>query len=768
MEEQLATLQRQLAESEAQIAKEQDLREEEQRLREEEKRLREIAEADAAQSQPKNLVDYLKSCHGFSIALEVVTDKTLTTQGDTTKPAGRLFPRRIVPWNDFPLQQETIWEKLSISPPFTTKRVYPSAHQLEYVQRYLDPISSELGLRHYARETVENPVRTLIEEMHKFEPLREQLRLGGTLMFESHTNLGNTSQALIEEEVQYMSISEPNSSKTEGRRTKGKGKGGRERGKGGGARGRNRGVTGTADQFCIYELADGQRVPVVLVEYKAPHKLPLSEIITGLRGEIRPAEEVINREGDDIAFISKSLVAAVITQLFSSMIGKGVQRGYIFTGEAIIFLYIPDDPTTVKYHLSIPRLDFRDEDENRFHRTAVAQITAFALNALATEAPGQSWHDATANLDTWAVEYIDILKRIPETIRKAPRHSAYKSGSWKGFSRSPIQTRARRLAAGCNKKADEQACDSGGDNDDNEGPPTPTPSRASRPGVNKGRSAPARQPRVTRGPNKSDASEQDVVEGISRPRIEDRPYCTQQCLLGLVSGGALDNHCPNLGDHRGEHLQLTTFLCLIRAQLAKDRGREADCKPLYVKGARGALVKLRLSSHGYTLVAKAMMQRDHKYLRKEANVYTKLCSLQGDRIPVCLGTIDLELPYYYDYGIYTSMLFLSWAGRPLHEYLNQKNAERVLNEVSETLTALHKYHVLHMDAELRNWLWDEQRGCVMLVDFERAEIRTRHPLGVLSPNRKRNQQGKMKFMAEDADFDREIQKAQVWISQYIR
>ena len=38
------------------------------------------------------------------------------------------------------------------------------------------------------------------------------------------------------------------------------------------------------------------------------------------------------------------LVAAVITQLFSSMIRKGIQWGYVFVGEAIIFLYIPDDP----------------------------------------------------------------------------------------------------------------------------------------------------------------------------------------------------------------------------------------------------------------------------------------------------------------------------------------------------------------------------------------------------------------------------------------
>ena len=70
------------------------------------------------------------------------------------------------------------------------------------------------------------------------------------------------------------------------------------------------------------------------------------------------------------------------------MNGKSVQRGHVFTREAIIFLYITDDPTTVQYHLSIPSLDFQDDDENQFHRTGVAQIAAFALNAFAAKAPG--------------------------------------------------------------------------------------------------------------------------------------------------------------------------------------------------------------------------------------------------------------------------------------------------------------------------------------------------------------------------------------------
>jgi hypothetical protein len=113
--------------------------------------------------------------------------------------------------------QVEVWQKLSINTDFHSQRVYPSAHQLlvAYVQKYLDPITSELGLRHYARETVENPVRTLIQEIHGNEQLREQFRLRGTMMFESHTNLGQTS---IDEEIEHLSITEPNTSNAGGRR----------------------------------------------------------------------------------------------------------------------------------------------------------------------------------------------------------------------------------------------------------------------------------------------------------------------------------------------------------------------------------------------------------------------------------------------------------------------------------------------------------------------------------------------------------------------
>ncbi|KAL5349529.1 hypothetical protein ACLOAV_005824 [Pseudogymnoascus australis] len=737
--------------AEARAEEERRLREEEQRLREEEQRRREAAEAE---SQPKNLIEYLETCHRFSLALKVITDKSLSTQGDATVPTGRPFPQRIVPWEDFPARQEKIWEKLSISPGFISQRVFPSEHQLDYVLKYLDPIASEVALRHYARETVENPVRTLIEEIYKHEQLREQLQLRGAMIFESHTNLAQPIEQSMENEMEHMSVSEPNTSRAGRSRAKGKGKqvGGRQTTRGASWRKR----VGSADQFCITGKSDGQMVPVVSIEYKAPHKFPLAQIIAGLNGEIRPGDEIINKVGDDFDFLSKTLVAAVITQLFSYMIAKGVQHGYVFDGEAIIFLYIPnDDPSAVYYHLSIPRLDFQEDDENRLHRTSVAQILAFVLGALAAEPPGQSWHDAASGLETWAVEYIDILKKIPETERKAPRSSPYNASRWKGFQRSPIKTRSRVLAATCNKSIDDQAREKSDDDDDT--PPTPTPNRTTRPRIGQGKAKPEKPRRISRQ-SKSNSTGQEVEE-VSITRIEDRPYCTQKCLLGLATGGALDEQCPNLRDHGKRHIKKSTFLRLIRIQLARDRSNKADCKPLYVKGARGALFKIRLSSHGYTLVAKGMEADDIEHLINENKVYSHLGSLQGKYIPVCLGTSNLKLPYYYDCGVYVTMLFLSWAGRPLYQYINPGNENDVVERATSTLKALHGLRVLHKDAKPHNMLWGEHHNKFMLVDLERAEIRTRVPLGIITANRKRNRQGDMKTAPKEDDFDHEMRTA---------
>ena len=113
--DEISRLRQALAEAEGRREVEQRLREEaesrvldEQRRREEEQRRREEAEEISRAAQPQTLERYLETCHSLSLAIHAVADRSLTTQGDTTNPAGRFYPRRIVPWRDFPAMQEEI------------------------------------------------------------------------------------------------------------------------------------------------------------------------------------------------------------------------------------------------------------------------------------------------------------------------------------------------------------------------------------------------------------------------------------------------------------------------------------------------------------------------------------------------------------------------------------------------------------------------------------------------------------------------------------
>jgi hypothetical protein len=84
------------------LKQERSLREEtEQRLGEEQRR-RESAEVRAKGSRLQSLYQYLEGCHLLSFAIYVESEPFSITQGDTTNPTGRIFPRRIIPWANCP------------------------------------------------------------------------------------------------------------------------------------------------------------------------------------------------------------------------------------------------------------------------------------------------------------------------------------------------------------------------------------------------------------------------------------------------------------------------------------------------------------------------------------------------------------------------------------------------------------------------------------------------------------------------------------------
>ncbi|KAG5994859.1 hypothetical protein E4U52_000679, partial [Claviceps spartinae] len=105
--------------------------------------------------------------------------------------------------------------------------------------------------------------------------------------------------------------------------------------------------------------------------------------------------------------------------------------------------------------------------------------------------------------------------------------------------------------------------------------------------------------------------------------MDDHPYCTHECLRGLTFGGSLDEKSPNAKDHGNEHIDREEFLRLLGEQLEFPR-INVEFLPLNASGSVGSLFKIRLLSHGYTLVAKAFDRYDGDLACYEKHMYSLL------------------------------------------------------------------------------------------------------------------------------------------------
>ncbi|KAH7019485.1 hypothetical protein EDB80DRAFT_700935 [Ilyonectria destructans] len=648
-------------------------------------------EERATAPEPQTLPRYLEMCHSLNLDIDVLTDRPNPTQVDTRSPAQRICPRKIIPWEGFAEAQEGLWKQLSSGSSFSQAAVFPSRDQLEAVGALLKPIGCELGLQRFQRHVVENALAKLVEEAYKDEVLRNHLGIPGPISFETHPDLGGTRTA----NSQYMDLSSVYGDADtarwaarfiafmSGRETRGQGP--------------------SPGQCCIYRTSNGCNVPVLAIEYKAPNKLSCDEITTGLASDIDLNHDVIHNDGQGFRSTARRLASTVVSQLFFYMVGKGVQYGYVCTGEAFVFLHIPDDPSCVRYSVCVPNLDVKVGDENQLHRSAVAQVFAFTLQALRSPPPPATWRDAAQRLDMWYVKYDDVLRSIPAPILQQRCATSRPLG---GFVYSPIRT------------------------------PFQLPGRATlQPSYGNGyylssfSSTLGQFNRLAGVPNVSggiipsiEGQDQQVpgqANSWSQRNIQDRPYCTHKCILGLSFYGPMDYDCPNFNDHGNAHLDPDAILGLIRNQLGWDREQSANCVPLTIPGSVGTLFKVRLASHGYTFVAKGVQSKDIAALRHEEKIYERIQTLQGLYVPVCLGIVDLIQPKYYGGSKFMHFLFLTYAGRPICESVDLIDPP-IINTVKFAFEELRERLVDHRHVKRHHILVDGGRA--MLVSFGLANV----------------------------------------------
>ncbi|OQE23723.1 hypothetical protein PENSTE_c008G02429 [Penicillium steckii] len=100
--------------------------------------------------------------------LEIQTDEMQLTRGDPSNAHNKLCPRKLRAWESFPLEQEKIW-RLFMESSLVKDELFTSLHTLEEmgenVRRQL--IGSELDLNHFLRQTVEDHMSRIVEELYK-------------------------------------------------------------------------------------------------------------------------------------------------------------------------------------------------------------------------------------------------------------------------------------------------------------------------------------------------------------------------------------------------------------------------------------------------------------------------------------------------------------------------------------------------------------------------------------------------------------------------
>lgn len=199
--------------------------------------------------------------------------------------------------------------------------------------------------------------------------------------------------------------------------------------------------------------------------------------------------------------------------------------------------------------------------------------------------------------------YEDVFDEIPRLDAPSSEYRPPLQRMYDFFHKSPVRLQPRvasSSSAGCHLPEDQHLEPS-----DDESDPE-TPSRQSQRRTSK----PARYLHPV-------AKNSSTEHGPGR-KNSTWQYCTQKCLLSLVEGNMLDEKCPNVQHHGNSRHQIDqpTFFMLLGQQLSKDI--DTSCDPLHIYGLRGALFKVSLTSHEYTVAVKSTIFEFVIALRHEA------------------------------------------------------------------------------------------------------------------------------------------------------
>ena len=355
-----------------------------------------------------------------------------------------------------------------------------------------------------------------------------------------------------------------------------------------------------------------------------------------------------------LKYNAERLACSAIVQEYHVMIQEGLEYSYVTNGIARVLLRVPRGNPSTLYYFCGPNSELDPEADytSQLLRTSVARTLCLCLLAFRSPTRSQEWREsARQDLEVWTTSFDHTYSQIPKAERQqAIPHSdsttlefpSPESGSaYEPLSSPPDSPTAdgRRVATRSQPSCAPPAAQRRSQSPDSSGSGANQAMGRKR-GFSQVTSSPS--PSAQRAARQRETSNN---EG-SQSRRRDAQFCTQRCLLGLQTGGILDECCPNVILHRQsnnglQHQHLTTSEGLVdslKAQLDENIDRSI---PLGSCGAYGAPFKLTCATYGYSVIGKGTTSGLWKEVSREAQVYQLLRKAQGSAVPVFLGTIDL-------------------------------------------------------------------------------------------------------------------------------
>ncbi|KAH7112736.1 hypothetical protein EDB81DRAFT_768295 [Dactylonectria macrodidyma] len=286
------------------------LRQAEQRAdKAERERQEERQRADQAEEQtrPTTLDEYIAACHDLVFSKFVVeTDKKLTSKGSITNPRNKWCPTHLRPWSDFLEQQRVIFGALYDTFP-AQSRAFESRSFLAGLGNRISQrsIGNEKTLENFLHNSVEDPVRAIIEQLKQVEEVSSTFDMGNGIIFENHPHaISDVAEEVVDRETPSTPPQTPDHTRDLNQLR--------------------------PDQICVYRSNDvlaTTRTMIYVSEYKPPHKLTAPHLRLGLRAMNIP-KDVVNRKtmptsvDPDALFQyhAERLTASAVTQTYHYMI----------------------------------------------------------------------------------------------------------------------------------------------------------------------------------------------------------------------------------------------------------------------------------------------------------------------------------------------------------------------------------------------------------------------------------------------------------------